>query len=38
MTTGGWIFMVMSVGFVVILASWCYIQVLGGNHDSVDDS
>ncbi len=28
MTTGGWIFMVVSIGFVVSLISFCYFRVL----------
>jgi hypothetical protein len=28
MTTGGWVFMVVSVGFVVSLVSWCFFKVL----------
>jgi hypothetical protein len=28
MTTGGWIFMLGSIGFVVGLASWCFYRIL----------
>lgn len=28
MTTGGWIFMLVSLGFVWTLALWCYVRVL----------
>ena len=28
MTTGGWIFMGLSVGFVWSLAGWCFYRVL----------
>ena len=28
MTTGGWITMILSVGFVVTLFSWCIYRVL----------
>lgn len=28
MTTGGWITMILSVGFVVSLFSWCIFKVL----------
>lgn len=28
MRTSGWIFMLFSVGFVVILTAWCFYKVL----------
>lgn len=28
MTVLGWIFMIVSLGFVVSLTGWCYIKVL----------
>jgi hypothetical protein len=28
MTTLGWIFMIISIGFVVSLTIWCYAKVL----------
>jgi hypothetical protein len=28
MTTGGWITMLLSVGFVTVLFVWCIIQVM----------
>ncbi len=28
MTAGGWVFMVLSLGFVWSLALWCYARVL----------
>lgn len=30
MTTGGWITMILSVGFVVVLFVWCVLRVLLG--------
>jgi len=30
MTTGGWITMMLSVGFVVALFGWCVLKVLFG--------
>lgn len=30
MTTGGWITMILSVGFVVSLFTWCITKVLFG--------
>ena len=30
MTTGGWINMILSVGFVTVLFTWCIIRVLRG--------
>lgn len=32
MTTGGWINMVLSVGFVTVLFVWCVCKVLFGKH------
>jgi len=33
MTTGGWIFLILSTAFVWGLAGWCYWRVLrGGAH------
>lgn len=31
MTLGGWIFMGMSVTFVISLAAYCYYRVLSGD-------
>ena len=31
MTTGGWITMILSVGFVVTLFGWCVAKVLLGS-------
>jgi hypothetical protein len=28
MTTAGWIFMIVSISFVVILTGWCFKRVL----------
>lgn len=28
MTIGGWLFMLVSVGFVVALTAWCFYRVL----------
>lgn len=28
MTTAGWIFMIVSISFVVMLVGWCFKQVL----------
>jgi hypothetical protein len=28
MTAGGWVFMLLSLGFVWALALWCYARVL----------
>lgn len=33
MTTGGWIFMSVSVTFVITLAAYCYYRVLTDDHD-----
>ncbi|HEY5551538.1 MAG TPA: hypothetical protein VIK52_06605 [Opitutaceae bacterium] len=33
MTTGGWITMLLSVGFVVVLFLWCIIKVLTAKPD-----
>ena len=36
MTTGGWINMILSVGFVTILFSWCIYRVIrepGAKHE-----
>jgi len=30
MTAGGWITMILSVGFVTALFGWCIVRVLGG--------
>ena len=30
MTPVGWMFLIVSVGFVVILTAWCFYRVLGG--------
>ncbi len=32
LNTGGWIFMLASVGFVVILTFWCFRKVLTAPH------
>lgn len=32
MTTGGWINMILSVGFVTVLFVWCVWKVLFGKH------
>ena len=34
MTTGGWIFMLASIGFVVGLVSFCYYRVLHSTTNS----
>jgi hypothetical protein len=36
MTTAGWIFMVLSITFVVALASWCYYRVLTTSGNSTE--
>ena len=36
MTLGGWIVMLLSVGFVTSLFSWCIYQVLSQPDDGVD--
>lgn len=28
MTTAGWLFMILSITFVVTLTGWCYVKVL----------
>lgn len=28
MTTGGWIFMLTSIGFVLVLITFCFVRVL----------
>jgi len=28
MTAGGWLFMIVSVGFVVVLVTYCFYRVL----------
>lgn len=33
MTTGGWIFMIVSVAFVVALTAYCYYRVLIGKRE-----
>lgn len=33
MTTGGWITMILSVGFVTVLFGWCIYRVLRGPRD-----
>jgi multisubunit Na+/H+ antiporter MnhF subunit len=33
MTTGGWINLILSVGFVTILFAWCIYRVLRGPKD-----
>ncbi len=33
MTTGGWINMILSVGFVTLLFAWCICRVLRGPKD-----
>ena len=35
MRLGGWIFLVLSTGFVVGLAAWCYYKVLTLPDDGV---
>lgn len=34
MTTGGWITMILSVGFVVCLFGWCITKVLFGKEST----
>jgi len=36
MTTGGWINMILSVGFVTVLFVWCVYKVLFGKHPNHD--
>ena len=36
MTTGGWINMILSVGFVTLLFGWCIWKVLSKPADGVD--
>ena len=36
MTTGGWITMIISVGSVVVLFSWCLYKVLAHNPPAGD--
>ncbi|HVS09832.1 MAG TPA: hypothetical protein VMS76_08145 [Planctomycetota bacterium] len=36
MTTGGWIFMLVSVGFVVSLVTYCYYRVLTAPKEIVE--
>jgi len=33
MTTGGWIFMLVSLAFVWGLTIWCFLKVLTTRHD-----
>jgi hypothetical protein len=34
MTTGGWITMIVSVGFVTVLFGWCIYKVMAGTEPS----
>lgn len=39
MTTTGWVFMTVSLGFVLALAAFCYVKVLRGKpHQDLDDT
>ena len=34
MTAGGWVFMSLSIGFVVFLTAFCFYKVLAGPPDA----
>lgn len=37
MTAGGWLFMLSSVGFVLVLTAYCFVKVLAKKSSDVPD-
>lgn len=38
MTIGGWVFMLVSVGFVWVLVAWCFSRVFAKHDDAESPS